>query len=292
MKNMKLLSLVITLLITAAAVLGLATLAPARAASEPTGFKDAVLSIYPEYDDPMRLGYPTVLVMLDGEIVGTEAPVTIRFLVPENAVMYSAGSGPREQYVGGPPNRIASEISGWDEISYDLKTNIFVVEYYVPIPSTPDKSFSTVFIPLYPVNGLTVFAQEPKQSSNYQIVPQSQPPSQQKFTDTQGFGTWRYTYHTLESGQELAFSIAYTSGASSIGPVIAIVVIVGILIAGFFVYRALRKPSYSSRATRRREVARVRTDPSKRARFCSNCGVRLGNADNFCPECGAKVRGK
>ncbi|MAH39020.1 MAG: hypothetical protein CL873_00570 [Dehalococcoidales bacterium] len=56
--------------------------------------------------------------------------------------------------------------------------------------------------------------------------------------------------------------------------------------------RGLRKPSHGSRATRRREVARARTEQSGRARFCSNCGTKLGNADNFCPECGTKVRGK
>lgn len=292
MKNMNRPSLIITFLITILVVLGLVPLSPVMADGEPTGFRGVVLSIYPEYDDPIQLGYPTVLVMLDGEIVGAEAPVTIRFLVPEDAVMYAAGSGPRDQYVGGPPDRRASEINGWDEISYELKTNIFVVEYYVPIPSTPDKSFSAVFIPLYPIDGLTVLVQEPKQASDYQIVPQSQPLSQQKFTDTQGFDTWNYTYSTLESGQELAFSITYTSGASSAGPVIATVTIVGILIAGFFIFRALRKPSYGSRATRRREAARARTEQSGGARFCSNCGARSENADKFCPECGTKLRGE
>jgi len=79
----------------------LLSITAALAANEPTGLRNVVLSVYPEYDDPLKIGSPAVLVMLDGQIEGAQLPATIRFLVPVDAIMYSAGSGPRESYVGG-----------------------------------------------------------------------------------------------------------------------------------------------------------------------------------------------
>lgn len=80
------------------------------------------LSIWPEYDDLAQLGYPSVLVILEGEIVSDNIPATIRFLVPSDAVMYLVGSGPRDEYIGATPERKASDITGWDEISSALFT--------------------------------------------------------------------------------------------------------------------------------------------------------------------------
>lgn len=144
---------------------------PALAQSEPSGLSSVILSVYPEYDDPYNLGYPTVLVMIEGYIENAEPPATIRFLVPKDAIMYSAGSGPRDRYVGGPPERRASDIVGWDEISYTLVTDYFVVEYYSPIQSTAQKDFSAGFIPLYPVDGLTVLMQQPRRATKFGVSP-------------------------------------------------------------------------------------------------------------------------
>ena len=122
-------------------------------AAEPLGLKNVTVNVNPEYDDPLQLNVPSLLVSMDGEIVGATSPVTIRFLVPANATLYSAGSGPRSQYIPPTPvpNRKASTtVPGWDEISYDLKTQFFVVEYYQPIATTqPARSISYDFRPLY-----------------------------------------------------------------------------------------------------------------------------------------------
>ena len=272
---------------------------PASAASEPTGFKDVVLTIYPEYDDPLRLGYPTILVMLDGQIEGVEPPATVRFLVPRDAVMYSAGSGPRESYVGGPPNRKVSDIEGWDEISYDLRTSYFVVEYYAPIQTSPDKAFSASLIPLYPIDGLTAIAQEPRQATNFSVAPQSQAIRQRQYVDAQGFNIHEYSYGTMDSRQQVSFSIAYTkenpapslditAGASSAGLIIGAGIAAALLI-GTLVYLA-RKRSSSRRPDKRQASGKPQTKKSGRARFCAKCGARREDSGRFCPQCGTKWR--
>ena len=275
---------------------------PALAAGEPTGFKDVALRGYPENDDPLRLGYPTVLVMLNGQVVGAEPPTTVRFLVPEDAVMYSAGSGPRERYVGGPPNRKASDVDGWDEIGYELMTSYSVVEYYAPIQTSPDKAFSELFIPLYPINGLTAIAQEPRQAANFSVAPQSQPVQpvrQRQYVDAQGFNIREYSYATLESHQQISFSISYAkenpapsleiaAGASNAGPIIAAGIAAALLI-GTVVYLARRGPS-SGRPGRRQVYGKPQAKKSGRARFCTKCGARLDNSRRFCPQCGTKWR--
>ncbi|MBM2832697.1 MAG: hypothetical protein HW414_1749, partial [Dehalococcoidia bacterium] len=159
---------------------------PAFAADEPTGYRNVLLSVYPEYDDPLGLRYPALLVMVEGEIQGTAPPTTVRFLVPEDARMYSAGSGPRDKYIGGPPDRRPSDIAGWDEISYQLKTNYFVVEYYLAIPTSPDKAITAEFIPLFPIDRLTAIVQQPRRATDFKAVAQTQPVSQRQSTDPEG----------------------------------------------------------------------------------------------------------
>src|SRR5450759_393867 len=83
----------------------------AQATNEPSGFKSVTVWVYPEYDDPR------VLVMLEGQITGTTLPALVKFLVPQSANLFSAGSkNAQGVYSGGPPNRKASSIAGWDEI--------------------------------------------------------------------------------------------------------------------------------------------------------------------------------
>lgn len=274
---------------------------PALAANEPTGFKNVVLSVYPEYDDPLGLGAPTVLVMLDGQIEGAAPPATVRFLVPKGAIVYSAGSGPRENYVGGPPNREASDIDGWDEISYELETSYFVVEYYAPIQTSPQKAFSVEFIPLYPIAGLVAVVQQPRQATDFSVVTQSPPVAQERSTDAQGFNVQLYSYDTLKSNQSVSFSISYTKKnpapslqiaehASNKG-LIAAAVIAGVLLSGGALYLVRRKAS-SDRRNRDRVSGKPRTTTSVGARFCKECGARLDESQRFCRKCGTRQSGK
>jgi hypothetical protein len=275
---------------------------PAAAENEPASLKNVVLTVYPEYDDPLGLKSPTVLVMLDGQIEGAESPTTIRFLVPNGAIMYSAGSGPRENYVGGPPNRKASDISGWDEISYELQTDYFVVEYYVVIQASPDKAFSIEFIPLYHINGFVALVQKPRQADNFNVVTQSQPVTQQEYIDAQGFNIRHYSYNTLESHQSISLSISYTkknpapsleikeasSSGSNRGPLVAAVV-VGSILLGIVVYWAVRKSS-SARSSRRKNSSGWHASEPDGGRFCTECGTELDKSQRFCAKCGTKRR--
>ena len=146
-----------------------ATLSPvfAQDGNEPEGFKNVRLWVFPEYDDPR------LLVMLEGKIVGAQAPVTVRFLVPSAAEMNSAGSmDSLGQYSGGPPDREPSAISGWDEISYVVTSDIFRVEYYDPIIiGQTDKTIRYEFYGLYPISDLRVIVQEPRKSTIVRCYP-------------------------------------------------------------------------------------------------------------------------
>lgn len=269
----------------------------ALAATEPTGFKNVTLSVNPEYDDPLKLGYPTVLVMLDGQIEGATPPTTIRFLVPSDASMYSAGSGPRSNYQP-PGNSLArkpSNLSGWDEVSYTLQTQYFVVEYYAPIATTPDKSFTSSFIPLYPINGLTAVVEEPRNSSNFNVTTQSQPATQQKTVGADGLNTHQYTYNTVDANQQISFSISYSSGggsSSNTGLIVLVVVIGAALLIGLVIYGTRGRSSGSNRQSRRREAGKLQPGRSGGGRFCPKCGARLDNSTRFCPQCGTKLRQK
>ncbi|MEJ2108625.1 MAG: zinc ribbon domain-containing protein [Acidobacteriota bacterium] len=280
---------------------------PAVAQEAFLALKDVKLSIYPEYDDLLNLGGPSLLVMIDGEIEGLQPPVTVRFLVPSSALMYSAGSGPRASYIGGPPDRKASDINGWDEISYTLQTNIFVVEYYVPIRDTQPRNFSGGFIPLYPVDGLVAEVMQPRETLNFSVQPGTAPANQLEFTDPQGFNHKQYTYESLASRQSLDFSLSYTKNESSSSnvTVIVILVVVGVGIIGAILYRALKKSQAASRGDRRRQNRAARKSdgkdaisakkpagrkPAGKPRFCPDCGVELEGSPRFCPDCGSQLR--
>lgn len=271
--------------------------APVLAADESLKFTNVALSIYPEYDDSLGLGYPTVLVMLDGQIEGANPPVPVRFLVPKGANMYSAGSGPRESYVGGPPDRQASDIAGWDEVSYILQTNTFVVEYYAAIPTSPNRDFSVDFIPLFDINGLLALVQQPRQAADFNVVSQNQT-IERSFTDAEGFKVQRYPIGNLKSLQPVSFRISYTKSnpapslaISSTSPNVVLIVVALVIVGGIILVIVISKMRKNSSA-RRRSRGKVSGKPSMKksagARFCTKCGTKLDKSERFCPQCGAK----
>jgi hypothetical protein len=149
----------------------------AQTDNETVKFKNVNLWVNPEYDDPLNYRTPTVLTMLEGELDGAAPPVRVSFLVPVSAGMYSAGSltGRGGQgYTGGPPDRNASEIPGWDIVSYELTTNIFRVEYYDPavISGGNDKTISYDFRTISPISSLNSIIQQPKGAANFSVTPE------------------------------------------------------------------------------------------------------------------------
>ena len=270
------------------------SLVSAQNENVPTGFQNMQLWVYPEYDDPR------LLVMLEGQIVGTEPPAEVRFLVPSAAEMYSAGSMDAQgQYSGGPPQREPSSLPGWDEISYEVKTNTFRVEYYAPIiTGNPDKSISYEFLWLYPISGLEVVIQEPRSATNFSVSPTGK-----AYVDNQGFNTYVYNYSALDNDPSLQFEITYIKSdtrpslaiegngtSASLLPIIVIIVF-GIAVVGVFLW--MRKSRPRTRAARRQfardSATRRPLDNQPKARFCRHCGKPIEGSYKFCPHCGAKI---
>jgi len=266
----------------------------AQEENEVTGFDNVQLWIYPEYDDPR------LLVMLEGQIQGADPPTTVRFLVPSEAEMYSAGSMDAQgQYTGGPPDREPSSIPGWDEISYEVTTRTFRVEYYDPIiGEQPDKAISYEFRRLYPISNLAVVVQESKGSSNFSVLPAGD-----SFVDNEGFNSYVYHFSELESTQSLSFEISYqksdnrpslaingNQSSQSYLPVVIVVVLLGAAGVGGFLW--LRKSRPKTRAARRQLSRKNQQSPQSnqlKARFCSNCGQPTEKSGKYCIYCGARL---
>lgn len=216
----------------------------AQTEEDPIGFRNVRLWINPEYDDPR------LLVMLEGEITGAKPPVEVRFLVPSTAQMYSAGSmDAQHQYTGGPPDRESSQIPGWDEISYQVTTDTFRVEYYdASIIGQTSKRISYEFLRLYAISDLNVMIQEPLNSSDYSVSPAGR-----LITDFEGFTVHSYDYLDLDLDSPLSFEISYTktdpdpSASADLWLVVFVVLVLGAVI-GFVLLRN-RAPRAKKRTT-------------------------------------------
>ncbi|MFH0941562.1 MAG: zinc ribbon domain-containing protein [Chloroflexota bacterium] len=269
---------------------------------EPAGFKNVRLWLNPEYDDPR------LLVMLEGKIDGVTAPARVRFLVPQAAEMYSAGSKDAQgKYTGGPPERQASGIPGWDEISYMVKTDTFRMEYYDPIiTGQPAKTISYEFRSRYPISGLTVTVQQPRRATDFRVQPAGNATGS-PLVDTEGFRVIQYLYPVLASGSPLSFEIAYhksdsepalptpDSGKSPSSPNSpADLLWVGVILAALLVVGVLwilksRPGKKAARRPQAKSSAAFRAKAQPGAGFCRNCGRPLKSTDKFCTNCGAKV---
>ncbi|MFC2066140.1 zinc ribbon domain-containing protein [Chloroflexota bacterium] len=237
--------------------------------------------------------------MLEGQIVGALAPVEIRFLVPSASEMYSAGSMDTQGvYSGGPPHRETSPIPGWDEISYEVQTDTFRVEYYNPIIiEKSHKTISYEFRTLYPISELEIIVQEPRKSSDFSVLPEGK-----TFVDNQGFNSHLYNYFSLDEEQPLQFEITYNksqtqpslaieeNGASSSLPLIIFIIALGIGVTGVLLWTRKSRPK--GRETRR-QLSRttIERNPKRtkiKGGFCTHCGQQIEESHLFCPYCGAK----
>jgi hypothetical protein len=265
----------------------------AQAENEPEGFKAVRLLVYPEFDDPR------LLVMLRGEIVGAEAPVKVRFLVPATAEMYFTGAiDAAGQYFPSQPQREPSAIPGWDEISYELTTDIFLIEYYDPIIiGQSDKTISYEYRWLHPISHIHVMVQEPRQSSNFSVSPAGR-----TSTGDEGFTYHMYDYYDLDDEPPLGFAITYTKSnplpslaieKESTNTALIVITVVGLcaLIAAGFIWVKKSRPKAGAERRRAAKSAPVREPTEKRLprRFCDQCGQSLEESSRFCSYCGTKL---
>jgi len=299
MKKTRRLVLIVTLALLAVALALPAGIVVAEA--EPEALSDVQLWVLPEYDDPR------LLVMIQGSVVGATPPTTIRFLVPDSAEMYSAGSkDAQDNYTGGPPRREASEIPGWDEISYELTTGIFRVEYYAPlILGNPDKTISYDFHTRYDISNLNVIVQEPRTSKDYVVSPASA-----SKTTAFGMDAHAYFYSDLKAGDVQHFDISYTKsdpdpsvsnaptsgnpsggtpsggsptgggGAGAItGGITGGLMVVALIAYMLFGRGGKRKPA------RTRSSRTPRTRPA--GKYCRQCGRQIEKSARYCQYCGS-----
>lgn len=302
----------------AAAILLVGVVAPVTLAqtTAPTALKNVRIWVNPEYDDSLKLNVPNLLVMMEGQIANAQLPLTVRFLVPTTAQMYSAGSKNASGTYLPPGNtltRKASSVTGWDEISYQLTTETFRVEYYQPIAQLGQvpKSFSYEFVRDYPVQDLSLTVQQPKSSDNFTVSPAGTPG-----IDSEGFNVQTYKFTNLDVSTPVKLSISYnrsvwepslgtsttsgtnsgSSGSKSNTALIVAVVAVAVVLGGGGVYlmsRSGQKSKPVSRAERRRRAtATTRSRPTANSEvpaFCSQCGHKLDKPSRFCPDCGAPI---
>jgi hypothetical protein len=282
----------------------------AQTTNEPTGLKNVTLWVYPEYDQP------SLLVMLEGQITGATLPALVRFLVPQTAQLYSAGSkdatgiyspGQNREGVAGTPDRKPSTIPGWDEISFKLPTttSTFRVEYYDDIiQGNPGKTISYDFRWLYPISDLQIIIQQPLKASNFSVLPNGIK------TTEDNFNVISYSKNNLTldpSTQPLHFDISYTktdpnpsiqnaassSGTGSSNSVALIFIVLALLIVAVILVLFLmkRKPGTRAKLAPRFEPARaVKSGHGHHGnKFCNQCGQPVGRSGNFCQNCGNKL---
>lgn len=283
----------------------------AQSSNETVGFKNVVVLVNPEYDDPR------LLVMMQGNIAATP-PVRVSFLVPAAAEMNSAGSkDAQDNYAKYPGtlDRNPSEISGWDEISYQLVTDTFRVEYYDPsISGQPDKSISYDFRTISPIGNLRMVVQQPKKATNFAVTPRGN-----AGIDGEGFTVFSSYFNNVSAGAPVHFDIAYTrsdpnpsispssgiSGGTVAAPgggnntgliagVVVGVILIGVL--GVWILKSgqpKRVPVRGGNNQPRRGARSLQKRSSNQGgagnKFCTRCGHPVDASDKFCPSCGTKV---
>lgn len=282
-------------------------LAYALPEDEPTGLSFLQVRVYPEYDDPR------LLVILRGQITGAEAsdddPVTVRFLVPHAAFMFSAGffDALGEYQRGGfidptksigidpYPESQSSEIAGWDEITFTIETNNFVVEYYDPIiVGNPDKTIAYELHLLYPISELDVVIQEPRTSTSFSVTPQGAPITDNAFGENYPAHEYSFYNVSVDEDSPLQFDISYTKSdtrpsveiTDSGSTLLVVGIVCGVLAVvavGFFLLR-----KYKQKALAERHPVRMSKKKAKRQGFCRQCGKQLDKPSPHCPYCGAK----
>lgn len=276
------------------------------------------VSVWPEYDEPRVLG------ILQGELSDkTTFPAPVKFLIPKDAEVNQAcaltDSGEHQCQV------YETAIEGdFKAVTYKLPLKTFFMDfYYNPLAEGSSKSFDYVFKAPYAVDNLEIEVQQPLKATDFKVSPEAM----SQGSDDKGFKYARYTYPTVPGGQDYKYSVSYTKtdpkpsvekkqqgaapqgqaaaggGGFSFSPLVillSITISVMLALVGYIVVtsrgggKAVR-PAYSH-ASSGRSKRPVKYDGGRstgrpsRGKFCTSCGSGTDSGDNFCPNCGKKLK--
>lgn len=277
-----------------------------------TRVQTMTVSILPEYDDP------SVLVMAQGEFSETFSPQEVEFALPPGAEVTQACALTKPDYEHLCQPYVLSEGDNSLMLRYTLPLPTFFFEYYynpVADPAAP-RNVEYRLQPTYPVDSLVLEVQEPLRSSDFSL----QPPSDEVFSDNQGFRYYYYDYEALTPDEPVSLNITYLksdgqpsvqpraqAGASGVateddgGLNRVFLVVVSLGIVGLLAFLAFGRraglrtaaaglvPSSSSSPRATRTPANPDGAPPGRS-FCAGCGQPLQKSFRFCPSCGRAAR--
>lgn len=283
---------------------------PRAMADDPNRLSQLRVEVWPEYDRP------TVLVMYDGTLAdATGLPRQVSVLVPTSAT----GIIPTFENADGTlaaeqPFTSVKQADGFTLISYSVKTANYHIEYYDDlVRGGPDKTMDFVFKSPAPADQVTLEIQQPSAATNFVVTPAP------KSTRTEsGFTYSVYNFTNVTSGQALTAQAKYykadqhpsvlptsapdavpatapavssASTSSTVFIVIALVLLLGVALLGFYIFQQrYRTPSPALSPSRQPRVRKRAGSGKAASAFCTQCAATLGPEDNFCPKCGAKRR--
>ena len=275
------------------------------------------ISLWPEYDRP------ELLVIYRGQFAGdASSPLPVELRIP--AV---AGRPQAVAYLNDQGDLLSLEYTtrtegDWLVIAFELPTRDFQLEYYSPLPGSPEpgqRTFAYTYSADYAVAALDFKVQEPLDSQGFKLEPAADSVIQEvdglnyhvtaagplRQGDT---ATWSLSYEKTGSGLTVdAFQPTETptvappptaSGESKgvSGILIAVVALIALTAVGAGAYwlgkRAQPVPPPAAPSKRRRsgQGKRPAQPTAQDAGFCYKCGARLRSDADFCHQCGAAVR--
>ena len=297
----------------------LVLIAAVPAAAQGTGLSitQALLRLWPEYDDP------GLLVILSGDFAGTAAfPQKVAFPV-------TAGARNIQATVNDPAKGLLNQqwqIEG-GKLTYTLPLPGFQIEYYVDRPPSGNtREIRHTFEAPYAIESLSIAVQEPACATDFSVTPQ--PASSSKGED--GLTYHVITQENLKAGDKLDIVIRYVKTDTGFtAPQLALpaarplrsprrrrpphrpprattnwlpYLLIGLGLAAIFGLAAYwflqqRQPArpapgaWKTVQAREPEPAAYRPTVTAGALFCTQCGHALRPDDKFCAQCGTPRKG-
>jgi hypothetical protein len=282
-------------------------------AQELVTIKELTIRIWPEFDQP------TVLVFYVGRVAeGTPLPVDLRFQMPAGASLHATAYIDTDGTLLDAPARAAG-----DSVTLTSPNGTFWVEFYDPALQRDEdqRAYSFIWQSEYPVRQLTWEVQLPAGGSDLSV----DPTGGSFTTDQYGLPMYTVTVNGPAAGETASLSAAYvkttdTLSVETFGPSVAstavppsqsgglplwaiiVLVVASVALVGGAVYyfiqdrkRVQERKGKKGRASppipsqgKRANVPR--TPPAVTTRFCTRCGHPIGQGDQFCRNCGAKLR--